>query len=118
MCALMRARAGTVHLPYGRHVAEVTFLAWRHSSMRRLTFCNATRELFGCGLRAWVVSVLSVGFGLEEGGMQGQEQGAVLFGFAMMRACRNGSSPMDMAQAMGHSDCVAALVRAGAPPPE
>ncbi len=34
------------------------------------------------------------------------------------RACRNGRSPVYMASCEGHSDCVAALVRAGAPPLE
>ena len=33
------------------------------------------------------------------------------------RACRYGESPVDIAASEGHSDCVAALVRAGAPPP-
>ena len=33
------------------------------------------------------------------------------------RACRDGDSPVAMASSRGHSDCVAALVRAGAPPP-
>jgi len=33
------------------------------------------------------------------------------------RACRDGVSPVDIASSEGHSDCVAALVRAGAPPP-
>jgi len=32
-------------------------------------------------------------------------------------ACRDGLSPVDMASYKGHSDCVAALVRAGAAPP-
>ena len=46
-CALMRARAGTANLPYIWHVLEVTFRAWRLSSVQRLTCCNATSELFG-----------------------------------------------------------------------
>ena len=46
-CALMRARAGTANLPYGWHLLEVTFRAWRLSSVQRLTCCNATSELFG-----------------------------------------------------------------------
>ena len=73
-CALMRARAGTARLPYQLHLLEVTFRAWRLSSVQRLTCCNATSELFGLGLRAGVagacVGVLSVGCGLDgEGGM-------------------------------------------------
>jgi hypothetical protein len=71
-CALMRARAGTANLPYGRHLLAVTFCAWRLSSLQRLTCCNAPSELFGFGLRAGVagacVAVLSVGCGLEEEG--------------------------------------------------
>ena len=34
-----------------------------------------------------------------------------------VRACREGVSPVEMAASEGHSDCVAALVRAGAPLP-
>jgi hypothetical protein len=33
-------------------------------------------------------------------------------------ACRNGESPVSVACAACHSDCVAALVRAGAPAPD
>ena len=45
-CALMRARAGTAGPPCVRHLVEVTFRASRRSFPRRLTCCNATRELF------------------------------------------------------------------------
>ena len=72
-CALMRARAGTTSLPYGLHLMQVTFRAWRLSSVQRPTCCNATSELFGLGLRAGVagacVSVLSEGCGLEGEGV-------------------------------------------------
>jgi hypothetical protein len=34
------------------------------------------------------------------------------------RACRSGDSPVELAFMNRHDDCVAALVRAGAPPPE
>ena len=68
-CALMRARAGTANLPYGLHLMQVTFRAWRLSSLQRLTCCNATSELVGRGLRAGVagayVAVLSVEFGIQ-----------------------------------------------------
>jgi hypothetical protein len=71
-CALMRARAGTAHLPYWLHLLEVTFRAWRLSSVLKLTCCIVMGELFGFGLRAGVagacVAVLSVGCGLEREG--------------------------------------------------
>ena len=46
-CALMRARAGTARLPYQLHLLKVTFRAWRLSSVQKLTYYNATSELFG-----------------------------------------------------------------------
>ena len=90
-CALMRARAGTAQLPYWLHLLEVTFRAWRLSSVQRLTCCNATSELFGCGLRAVVagacVAVFSEGCGNEgERGMWLQGQGRLVVGCALMRA--------------------------------
>jgi hypothetical protein len=51
--------------------------------------------------------------------MRSQGQGRLVFGRCTdARACRDGESPVDIAASEGHSDCVAALVRAGAPPPE
>jgi hypothetical protein len=47
VCTDARARAGTADLPYWRHLSEVTFCAWRPSSVQRLTCSNATSELFG-----------------------------------------------------------------------
>ena len=59
-CALMRARAGTARLPYLRHLVEVTFRAWRLSSVQRLTCCNATSELFGSEMTKWLLRLLFI----------------------------------------------------------
>ena len=95
--ALMCSRAGRAHLPYWRHLVEVTFDAWRLSSLRRLTCCNATSELFGLGLRAGVagacVGVLSVGCGLEGGRLRLYGQGRLVYGCALMHA-RAGTSDL------------------------
>ncbi len=45
----------------------------------------------------------------------GMREGDVVVVSADARACRDGQSPMFFASRNGHSDCVAALVRAGAP---
>ena len=103
-CALMRARAGTAHLPYFMHLLEVTFRAWRLSSVQRLTCCLVWGEVLRrrgeCDCRDVIL---------------GAGQACVRV-FTDARACR-GVSPVAMASSQGHPDCVAALVRAGAPPP-
>ena len=119
-CALMRARAGKADLPYFMHLLEVTFRAWRPSSVRKLTCCNAASELFACELNAGVAgacdAVLSVGCGLEgEGGdvIAGAGQGCVWV-CTDARACRNGESLVYAASLRGHVSCVEALILAKA----
>ena len=44
--------------------------------------------------------------------MRLQVQGKVVFGCALMRACREGQSPVWIASFAGHISCVEALIRA------
>ena len=60
-CALMRARAGKADLPYMWHLSEVTFRAWRLSSLQRLTCCNATSEFVLTRIEGWGCGCLCCG---------------------------------------------------------
>ena len=75
-------------------------------------------EDLGLGLRMLVLRCVVRGVVLKWGG--DEEAGAwqaCVWVCTDARACRDGDSPVAMASSQGHPDCVAALVRAGAPPP-
>ena len=59
--ALTRARAGTAGLPYLQHLLEVTFRAWRLSSLQRLTCCNAPSEFVWTRIEGWGCGCLCCG---------------------------------------------------------